>query len=75
MVEDEEEVHLDTGIEVPCQVDSNPWGILGTPYSHAICTIPRNAFIDEAFGSFHQAACSGHAFGGVGKLTTCKEES
>ena len=74
MVEDEEEVHLDTGVgvEVPCQIYSNPWGILGTPYSHAVCTIPRNAFIDEAFGSFHKAACSGQAFGCVGKLTTCK---
>ena len=74
MIEDEEEVHLDTGIEMPGKVDLDPRSVLGTPYTHAIGTMPRYAFVDEAFGSFHQAAGAWHAFGGIGKLTTCKEE-
>ena len=66
---------MDTSVEVSCQIDSNPRSVLGTPYTHAICTIPRNAFVNEAFGSLHQTAGGRHAFGGIGKLATCKEET
>ena len=66
---------MDTSIEVSCQIDSNPRSVLGTPYTHAVCTVPRNAFINEAFGRLHQATGGRHAFGGIGKLATCKEET